>query len=124
MASGPLNALGRHLALAGFMGSGKTTAGRVVAERLGRRFVDLDHEIEARAGAAIADLFAARGEAGFREVEEEVAADVLRDGEPAVVALGGGAVLSERTQKRPRGTRFHGAARRRPRDRVGACRRR
>ncbi len=98
MASGPLNALGRHLALAGFMGSGKTTAGRVVAERLGRRFVDLDHEIEARAGAAIADLFAARGEAGFREVEDEVAADVLRDGEPAVVALGGGAVLSERTR--------------------------
>ncbi len=95
----PLNVLGRHLALAGFMGSGKTTAGRVLAERLGRSFVDLDDEIEARAGATIADLFAARGEAGFREVEEQVAADVLRDGEPAVVALGGGAVLSERTRR-------------------------
>lgn len=80
------------------MGSGKTTVGRVVAERLGRAFVDLDDEIQRRAGSAIADLFAARGEAGFRELEEEVACDVLRDGEPAVVALGGGAVLSERTR--------------------------
>jgi shikimate kinase/3-dehydroquinate synthase len=98
MASGSLNALGRHLALAGFMGSGKTTVGRVVAERLGRTFVDLDVEIERRVGAAIADLFAARGESGFRQLEEEVARDVLRDGRPGVVALGGGAVLSERTR--------------------------
>ncbi|HET7514684.1 MAG TPA: bifunctional shikimate kinase/3-dehydroquinate synthase [Gaiella sp.] len=98
MASGSLNALGRHLALAGFMGSGKTTLGREAAARLGRTFVDLDDEIERRAGAAIAELFAKRGEAGFRELEEEVAREVLRDGEPAVVALGGGAVLSERTR--------------------------
>jgi shikimate kinase/3-dehydroquinate synthase len=98
VASGSLNALGRHLALAGFMGSGKTTLGREAADRLGRRFVDLDDEIERRAGAAIADLFATRGEAGFRELEEEIARDVLRDGEPAVVALGGGAILSERTR--------------------------
>jgi shikimate kinase/3-dehydroquinate synthase len=98
VASGSLNALGRHLALAGFMGSGKTTLGREAAARLGRRFVDLDDEIEHRAGAAIAELFARRGEAGFRELEEKVAREVLRDGEPAVVALGGGAVLSERTR--------------------------
>jgi shikimate kinase/3-dehydroquinate synthase len=98
MASRPLNALGRHLALAGFMGSGKTTVGKAVARRLGRRFVDLDDEIEAHAGAAVADLFATRGEAGFRDLEEEVARAVLRDGEPAVVALGGGAILSERTR--------------------------
>ncbi|HET9288058.1 MAG TPA: bifunctional shikimate kinase/3-dehydroquinate synthase [Gaiella sp.] len=94
----PLDALGRHLALAGFMGSGKTSAGKAVAARLGRHFVDLDQEVEERAGAAIAELFATRGEAGFREVEEEVARDVLRGGDPAVVALGGGAVLSERTR--------------------------
>ena len=98
MASTALNALGRHLALAGFMGSGKTSAGEVVARRLGRRFVDLDREIEERVGAAIAELFATRGETAFRAVEEEVARDVLRDGEPVVVALGGGAVLSERTR--------------------------
>jgi 3-dehydroquinate synthetase/shikimate kinase len=94
-----LNTLGRHLALAGFMGSGKTSAGKSVAGRLGRRFVDLDAEIESRAGSAIADLFATHGEAGFRGLEEEVAREVLRDGEPVVVALGGGAVLSERTRR-------------------------
>ena len=93
-----LNALGRHLALAGFMGSGKTTVGEAVSRRLGRPFVDLDREIEARAGSAVAELFASRGEPGFRALEEDVARDVLRDSEPVVVALGGGAVLSERTR--------------------------
>jgi 3-dehydroquinate synthetase/shikimate kinase len=91
-------ALGRHLALAGFMGSGKTSAGEAVAERLGRRFVDLDRQIEIRTGSQIAELFVTRGEAGFRAVEEAVAHDVLRDGDPLVVALGGGAVLSEGTR--------------------------
>jgi shikimate kinase / 3-dehydroquinate synthase len=93
-----LNALGRHLALAGFMGSGKTRAGEDVAERLGRTFVDLDRAIETRTGSRIAELFVTRGEGGFRAVEEAVARDVLRAGEPLVVALGGGAVLSERTR--------------------------
>lgn len=92
------NALGRHLALAGFMGSGKTSAGEEVAARLGRRFVDLDRQIEIRTGSRIAELFVTRGEAGFRAVEEAVAHDVLSGGEPLVVALGGGAVLSERTR--------------------------
>jgi shikimate kinase / 3-dehydroquinate synthase len=93
-----LNALGRHLALAGFMGSGKTRAGQDVAERLGRRFVDLDCEIETRTGSTVSELFVLRGEEGFRQVEERIAQDVLRSGEPLVVALGGGAVLSETTR--------------------------
>ena len=93
-----LNALGRHLALAGFMGSGKTSAGMQVAERLGRQFVDLDRQIETRTGSKVAELFVTRGEPGFRAVEESVAHDVLRGGDPLVVALGGGAVLSERTR--------------------------
>ena len=93
-----LHALDRHLALAGFMGSGKTSAGRAVASRTGRRFVDLDAEIEARARETISDLFASRGEAGFRELEEQVAGEVLAGREPLVVALGGGAVLSGRTR--------------------------
>ena len=92
------HALGRHLALAGFMGSGKTHAGRAVAARIGRSFVDLDDEIERRTGTAIPELFAERGEAGFRTLEAEAARDVLAGGEPLVVALGGGAVLSERTR--------------------------
>ncbi|HEY1316188.1 MAG TPA: bifunctional shikimate kinase/3-dehydroquinate synthase [Gaiella sp.] len=100
MASAHLNALGRHLALAGFMGSGKSRLGADVANRLGRRFVDLDREIETRTGSSVADLFSRRGETGFREIEEGVALDVLRNGEPVVVALGGGAVLSEPTRER------------------------
>ena len=92
------HALGRHLALAGFMGSGKTRAGAAVADRIGRPFRDLDEEIEKRAGASVPELFAARGEAGFRALEAEVAHDVLAGGEPVVLALGGGAVLSERTR--------------------------
>jgi shikimate kinase/3-dehydroquinate synthase len=98
VASSHLNALGRHLALAGFMGSGKTRLGAEVARRLDRPFVDLDREIEARTGSTIADLFAERGESAFREVEEQVALDVLRGHGPLVVALGGGAVLSQRTR--------------------------
>jgi shikimate kinase/3-dehydroquinate synthase len=88
------------------MGARKTTIGRDVAGRLGRPFVDLDGEIEQRAGSSIADLFEARGEAGFRAVEEEVAVDVLRAGEQHVIALGGGAVLSERTREALAGSAF------------------
>ena len=69
-------------------------------------FVDLDRELEARAGATIAELFEERGEAAFRALEEEAAHDVLRDADPAVVALGGGAVLSERTRSTLRARAF------------------
>jgi shikimate kinase/3-dehydroquinate synthase len=92
------HALGRHLALAGFMGAGKSTIGSALAARLDRPFVDLDREVEARAGASVAELFARPGEAEFRRLEAEAAADVLARGEPAVVALGGGAVLAAETR--------------------------
>ena len=62
------HALGRHLALIGFMGAGKTTVGKEVAARLGRPFLDFDEAIEAEHGA-IWDLFAREGEAAFREIE-------------------------------------------------------
>jgi 3-dehydroquinate synthetase len=91
------HALDRHLALVGFMGAGKSTVGAEVAERLGRRFVDLDAEIERRTGRSVQEHFAA-GEPAFRAVEEAIAADVLAAGAPMVVALGGGAVLSEPTR--------------------------
>lgn len=98
MASTSLSALGRHLALAGFMGAGKTTVAAEVADRLDRPFVDLDAELERRTGRTIVDLFA-DGEAGFREIEAQIAADVLTAAEPSVVALGGGAVLAAATQE-------------------------
>ncbi len=93
-----VGALGKHLALIGFMGAGKTTIGREVAARIGRPFVDTDEEIERRHGP-IATLFEERGEAGFRVLEEVVVTETLRAPDPAVIALGGGAVVSERTQE-------------------------
>ena len=95
----PLNARGRHLALVGFMGAGKSTVGPQLAERLGRRFVDLDAEIERQAGLSIAKLFARRGEAHFRSLETERALGSLRASEPAVISLGGGAVTSPRIRE-------------------------
>ena len=79
-----------HLYLVGFMGSGKSTVGPVLAGELGRSFVDLDHLIEDAAKMDIPRIFDLRGEAHFRELETRMLAEV-RDWEPAVVALGGGA---------------------------------
>jgi shikimate kinase/3-dehydroquinate synthase len=78
------------------MGAGKSTLGEKAARLSGRPFVDLDREIERR-HAPVAELFE-RGEPEFRRLEEELAAEVLSSPEPAVIALGGGAVISERTR--------------------------
>ena len=72
------------------MGAGKSTVGRELASRLGRRFVDTDADIERAAGCSVAEIFASEGEGGFRGRERE-AVEALR-GSGAVVALGGGAV--------------------------------
>ncbi len=93
-----LNALDRHLALIGFMGAGKSSLGEEAARLLARPFVDVDREIEQRTGASVPDLFATRGEAGFREVEAEVIGELLGAAQPAVLALGGGAVGPDRTR--------------------------
>ena len=86
-----------HLALAGFMGVGKSSVGRLLAAELGRRFVDTDPEAEAIAGRSIDECFAAGDEAGFREAEAAAVRAAL-DGPPSVVALGGGAMLREDTR--------------------------
>ena len=95
-----LNALGRHVVLVGFMGSGKTALGRQLAERLERPFLDLDAAIEERAGTSIASLFAERGEPEFRRIEEHAVRVALAAPEPSVLALGGGAVGSAGTRER------------------------
>jgi shikimate kinase len=78
----------------GFMGTGKTTVGKVLAERLGRRFIDLDDAIGARAGRSIADIFREGGETAFRELEQEALREALA--QPGVVlATGGGAACRE-----------------------------
>jgi shikimate kinase len=81
----------RHLALVGFMGTGKSTIGRRLARELGCEFVDTDNLI-VRAHGAIAEIFARQGEAVFRQYERETIEHVLRTGQAAVVALGGGAL--------------------------------
>lgn len=84
------------IVLVGFMGAGKTTVGRLVADTLGLPFVDTDGLIEAEQGA-IPGLFAREGERGFRRLESRVASEVL-SGPEAVVALGGGAVTDPVTR--------------------------
>lgn len=81
----------RNLALVGFMGSGKSTVGRMVARQLGLRFVDTDEEIERQSGRRIGEIFAVEGEAGFRALEAKVLQEVI-GGEDQVVATGGGLV--------------------------------
>lgn len=82
--------------ITGFMGSGKTTVGRLVADRLGWDFVDLDSDIEARERDTVANIFASRGEVEFRRIETEAIKRWLRRiecGMPTVIALGGGAFV-------------------------------
>jgi shikimate kinase len=80
--------------LVGFMGAGKTTAGRELARRTGYDFFDLDLLIEARAGKSVSEIFAGEGESEFRRIERE-AIEGCRSLKRAVVALGGGAYVSE-----------------------------
>jgi shikimate kinase len=86
---------GRTVAVIGPMGAGKSSVGRRLAKRLGVPFADTDQRVVARHGA-IADLFAARGEPGFRALERAVVAEALAEG--GVVSLGGGAVLDAATR--------------------------
>lgn len=82
-----------HVVLVGMMGTGKTTVGRSLAERLGRPFLDSDEMVEARTGHTVAELFEASGESGFRAEESAALAAGLADPTPAVLAAAGGAVL-------------------------------
>jgi len=87
----------RRIVLTGFMGSGKTTVGPLVAARLGWRFVDADDVIEAEAGVPITEIFARQGEAVFRELERSTIAR-LAEGDELVLALGGGAIETAATR--------------------------
>jgi shikimate kinase len=83
----------RALALLGFMASGKSTVGSLVAERMGAPYRDLDAMIEQRCGMTIAELFEREGEPAFRDLEARLLPEALTSG--AVVALGGGTPLRD-----------------------------
>ena len=88
-----------NLYLVGLMGAGKTTLGRQLARRLGKRFVDADHELESRLGVNIPTIFEIEGELSFRDREETVIADLVCL-ENIVLGTGGGAVLRESNRAR------------------------
>jgi shikimate kinase len=83
----------RHVILIGMMGSGKTTVGRVLAERLGRPFIDSDEQVEARTGRTVREIWEEDGEAAFRALERDALVEALRSDEPTVIAAAGGTVL-------------------------------
>lgn len=87
------------IALAGFMGSGKTAIGRILARRESIPFIDTDHIIEEREGRSIPRIFRESGEDRFREIEKDVLKETLESPGPAVIACGGGAVLAEENRE-------------------------
>jgi shikimate kinase len=88
MSHGPVPEL-RRIVLVGFMAAGKTTVGRMLADRLGWAFVDFDDEIRARTGSEAGAIIRTRGEAAFRALEAEVTGD-LGERDRVVIAPGGG----------------------------------
>lgn len=95
----------QHVVLVGLMGSGKSTVGRILADRLQRPLLDTDALIEQRAGRTVREIFASDGEVAFRDLEAAVLVEALAGDEPAVVSTGGGVVL------RPENRAALGAAR-------------
>jgi shikimate kinase len=88
--------------LVGFMASGKSTIARALADEIGWPFIDIDSQIEARAGKSISEIFSEVGELAFRDLETKVLQHYISQietGQPRVVALGGGAFIQDRNWK-------------------------
>ncbi len=87
-----------RLLLVGMMGAGKTTVGRLVADRLGWSYLDSDVEVTRMTGRSVPEVFAKDGEAAFRAAETEALIAAVAGVDPVVVAVAGGAVLSEQNR--------------------------
>jgi shikimate kinase len=98
----------KAVALVGFMGAGKTTVGRALAERIGWRFEDLDDLIQTREGLTIEQIFSHRGEPAFRDLEHVVLRETIANENPEhlVLALGGGAFVASHNQELLRAARI------------------
>jgi shikimate kinase/3-dehydroquinate synthase len=94
----PVMQAGRNLVLVGFMGTGKTTVGALVAERLGWAFVDTDLLVEAEAGMPVREIFARQGEDAFRVLETH-ACRVAGAGTHTVISVGGGALVNPENRR-------------------------
>jgi shikimate kinase len=88
----------QHLVLVGLMGTGKSSTGRILAERLGRELRDSDIEIEAQTGRTVRQIFRDDGEPAFRALETAVLLAALDSPEPTVIAAAGGVVLSDQNR--------------------------
>ena len=87
-----------RLVCIGFMGAGKSTAARSLAQALGTEAIDVDSVVEQRLGKPIERVFAEDGESTFREAEERITLELLNEAKPAVLALGGGAITHARVR--------------------------
>jgi shikimate kinase len=86
------------LVIVGYMGSGKSTVGRIVAEELGWTFVDLDTEVAERVGLSIPEIFESSGEPCFRNMERLALLDALNGPKDRVVSCGGGVIIDPRNR--------------------------
>jgi len=93
-----MNSSSNNIFLIGLMGAGKSTVGKVLAKKLGRRFLDADHVIEERCGVKIPVIFEMEGEEGFRKREAQVINEISSEHD-IVLATGGGAVLLPENRK-------------------------
>jgi len=94
--------MGEHVLLVGMMGSGKSTVGHIVADRMRRPFRDSDTEVERRTGKSVPAIFATRGEPAFRAEERAALGAALSSSVPSVISVAGGAVIDPGTRSRLR----------------------
>jgi shikimate kinase len=93
-----VNSSSNNIFLIGLMGAGKSTVGKVLAKKLGRRFLDADHVIEDRCGVKIPVIFEMEGEEGFRKREAQIIREITAEHD-IILATGGGAVLLPENRK-------------------------
>ncbi len=89
----PLNQ--KNVILIGFMGAGKTTVGQLLAQKLGREFLDADQEIERIHGMPVTEIFKSMGEPAFRQMEKEYLVELCRTSREKIVSLGGGSFMQK-----------------------------